>query len=137
MRTASSLKKRHRAAAAGILLIVATLIVSGSACDGDGSGTYELAVSSASGGSITAPGVGTFVYDAGTVVQLAAMPDGGYEFRSWTGDITGIGDPNAASTTITMNGDYAIVANFQAEGGESPDGEVSDGEPPNGEGPYS
>jgi hypothetical protein len=41
-----------------------------------------------------------------------AVPDEGYRFGEWTahvGTITDIYDP---TTTITMNGDYAIVANF-------------------------
>jgi hypothetical protein len=93
--------------------------MSGAACDDDGNGTdnYQLAVSSASGGSVTTPGAGTFTYDAGMVVQLVAMPEEGYEFLSWTGDLDHIADPNAASTTITMNGNYAVVANFETESG--------------------
>jgi len=113
---------------------MAALLVSGAACDGDGNGTgtYQLAVSSASGGSVATPGLGTFTYDGGMVVQLHATPHDGYRFDSWTGDIASIGDPNAASTIITMNGNYAVVANFQTEGGEGPDG----GGPDEG-GPYS
>jgi hypothetical protein len=49
------------------------------------------------------------------VVQLVATPDDGYQFRSWTGDTQGVANPKATSTTITMNGDYAIVANFETE----------------------
>jgi hypothetical protein len=116
------LKKRHRAAAAGIVLIVTALAMGGTACDGDGSGTYQLAISNASGGSVTTPGAGTFTYDAGMVVQLVATANDGYQFLSWTGDTQGIASPNAASTSITMNGNYAIVANFEIEGGASPNG---------------
>jgi len=139
MRTPSCLKRRHRGAAAGILLITVALVIGGVACDGNGnnSDTYQLAVSSASGGSVTTPGAGTFTYDAGMVVQLVATPDDGYQFLSWSGDIQHIADPDAASTTITMNGNYAVVANFEIEGGEDPDGEGADGGSPDGEGPYS
>lgn len=124
---------------AGILLIVMALAIDSVACDGNGnnSDTYQLAVSGASGGSVTTPGPGTFAYDAGTVVQLLAAPDDGYQFHSWTGDITAIGDPSAASTTITMNANYAIVANFEIEGEEVPGGGGSDGEGPDEGGPYS
>ena len=73
--------------------------------------------SSGSGGNVTAPGEGTFPYPAGTMVPLVATPDNGYQFRSWSGDIEHIADPNAASTTITMNANYAIVANFSSGGG--------------------
>jgi hypothetical protein len=112
-----SVKHRH-AAVLTILLIVAALVAGATACDG--ARTYQLAISSGSGGNVTTPGEGTFPYPAGTVVQLLAAPDDGYQFRSWTGDITYIANPNAASTAITMNGNYAIVANFQTEGGTSP-----------------
>jgi hypothetical protein len=54
------------------------------------------------------------------VVQLVATPDDGYQFRSWTGDVAYIPDANAASITITVNGDYAIVANFETEGETDP-----------------
>ena len=105
-----------------ILLIVAVLVAGAPACDGVR--THHLTISSASGGLVATPGEGVYPYGAGAVVQLAATPDEGYEFRSWTGDIAGIGDPNAASTSITMNGDYAIVANFETEGETGPDEEV-------------
>jgi len=73
---------------------------------------YDLTISSTAGGSVTTPGEGTFPYDEGTVVNLAATPDTGYYFANWTGDVGTIADVNAAITTITMNGDYAITANF-------------------------
>jgi hypothetical protein len=41
-----------------------------------------------------------------------ATPDAHYHFTGWTGDTGTIGDANAASTTITMNGDYSVTANF-------------------------
>jgi hypothetical protein len=115
VKTSSRLAKDHRASTVTILLIAAVLLVAGvSACDG--AHTYQLAISSASGGSVVIPGEGTLSYSVGTVVQLMAAADDGYQFRSWTGDVASIGNPNAASTTITMNGHYAIVANFETEG---------------------
>jgi hypothetical protein len=117
MRIASSSVKHRYSAAVGIFLIVASLMVGITACDGD---TYERTISSASGGSVTTPGEGTFTYDEGTVVPLVATPDDGYQFLSWTGDIQHIGDPNATSTTILMNGNYAILANFEVEGETGP-----------------
>lgn len=121
MRTAFCLRKHHHhAAAVGILLIVVVLVAGAVACDGAGADTYQLSISSGSGGNVTAPGEGTYAYPAGTVVPVAATPDEGYQFHSWTGDVTHIANPNAASTTITMNGNYAIVANFQTEGETGP-----------------
>jgi hypothetical protein len=73
---------------------------------------YTLTISSITGGAVTTPGQGPFTYDGGTVVNLVATPTGGYQFTSWTGDVGTIGNVNAPSTTITMNGNYAITANF-------------------------
>jgi len=73
---------------------------------------YNLTVSSTEGGSVTTPGEGTLPYDEGEVVDLVAEADEGYHFVNWTGDVDTIADANAASITITMNGDYSIRANF-------------------------
>jgi hypothetical protein len=74
---------------------------------------YNLTTSSTAGGSVTTPGEGTFPYDEGTVANLVATPDAGYRFVNWTGDVGTIANVDAATTTITMNGDYVIVANFE------------------------
>jgi hypothetical protein len=73
---------------------------------------YDLTTSSTTGGDVTTPGEGTYTYDEGTVVNLVATPDAGYRFDEWTGDVGTIADVNAATTTITMNGDYSITAEF-------------------------
>jgi len=73
---------------------------------------YDLTITSTAGGNVTAPGEGTFTYDANTVVSLNAAPDSGYHFGKWTGDVSAIADVNAATTYITMNSDYSITANF-------------------------
>jgi hypothetical protein len=73
---------------------------------------YNLTISSMDGGSVTVPGEGTFTFDEGTVVNLATEADANYRFTSWTGDVGTVADVNAAVTTITMNGDYTITANF-------------------------
>ena len=73
---------------------------------------YALAIDSTAGGEITVPGEGSFSYNAGAVVDLEATPDAGYEFVSWTGDVDTIASVHAAETTITVDGVYSIVANF-------------------------
>jgi uncharacterized repeat protein (TIGR01451 family)/uncharacterized repeat protein (TIGR02543 family) len=75
-------------------------------------GQYVLTISSSTGGAVTTPGEGTFARDAGTVVNLVASPASGYRFVNWTGDAGTIADVNDVSTTITMNGDCTITANF-------------------------
>ena len=74
---------------------------------------YDLTISSNVGGTVTTPGTGTYTYDAGTVVNLVATPADSYRFVNWTGDVVTITNVNTASTTITMNGDYSIIANFR------------------------
>jgi hypothetical protein len=73
---------------------------------------YDLIISSTDGGSVTTPGEGTFAYVEGTVLDLVAEADEGYLFYEWTGDVGTITSVNAATTTITMNGDYSITAKF-------------------------
>jgi len=73
---------------------------------------YSLTTSSTEGGSVTTPGEGKYTYDAGKVVNLVASPDAGYQFVDWTGDVGTIANVNAATTTITMNNDYSVTANF-------------------------
>ncbi len=75
--------------------------------------TYDLTVASTAGGSVTTPGEGIFTRNAGTEVTLVAQADAGYEFLNWTGAVSTVADVNAASTTITMNGNYSITANFK------------------------
>jgi len=72
----------------------------------------RLIISSTGGGSVTTPGEGTHTYDAGKVVNLVATPDAGYQFVNWTGKVDTIANVDAATTTITMNLDYTITANF-------------------------
>jgi uncharacterized protein YkwD len=79
---------------------------------------YHLSISASEGGGIAALGEGTFTYDEGEVVSLIATPADGYRFASWTGDTDTIDDVDAASTTVTMSGDYSITANFEAIRGE-------------------
>ncbi len=75
---------------------------------------YTLNIIGPAHGSVITPGEGRFfIYEEGTVVDLVAEPDNGYEFVRWTGDVDTIADVNASSTTITMNGDYYISAHFR------------------------
>ena len=73
---------------------------------------YNLTIDSTCGGVVTKPGEGTFTYFEGRVVRLVARPVTGYFFVEWTGDVATIETVNCFLTTITMNGDYHITANF-------------------------
>ena len=86
---------------------------------------YDVTISSTLGGSVDAtfdeeetvigPGETETISDvlAGTVVALVARPHEGHRFVNWTGDVDTIADLNAAETTITVNGDYSILASFE------------------------
>ena len=73
---------------------------------------YNLTISSTEGGEVTTPGEGTRTYEEGMVVNLVADPEEGYRFVNWTGDVGTIADVEDATTTITMNDGYSIIANF-------------------------
>jgi hypothetical protein len=75
----------------------------------------DLTISSTEGGSVTEPGEGVFPCDEGTIVDLVATADEGSLFVRWTGDVGNIYDVNAAVTTITMDSDYSITAEFVSQ----------------------
>ncbi|RJQ36456.1 MAG: hypothetical protein C4555_07455, partial [Dehalococcoidia bacterium] len=71
--------------------------------------TLNIAISGS--GNVT-PELGSHTYPVGTSVNITAAPASGWEFDSWTGDISTIANASSANTTILMNGDYSIRANF-------------------------
>ena len=96
-----------------LLISLAVVLALSVGLIGCGGVEYNLTISSTAGGSVTTPGVGNFTYDKGTVVNLVATPSAGYyHFVNWTGDVGTIADVNDATTTITMNGNYSITAEF-------------------------
>jgi hypothetical protein len=74
---------------------------------------HNLAVSSTQGGEVVTPGEGTFACYGGRGVILLAVSDTGYHFVNWTGDVCNIADVNSAVTTIHMDCDCSVVANFE------------------------
>ena len=78
-------------------------------------GQFSLTVHSTAGGVVTTPGEGTLTYDEGTVVNLVAEAEESYRFINWTDDVGTIANVNAAITTITMDDNYCITANFRPE----------------------
>jgi len=74
-----------------------------------------LTVSTTTGGIVTTPGIGNFNYPDGNIVNLVASANANYHFANWTGSgVTAgkVSNPNAAGTTITMDSDYTVTANF-------------------------
>jgi parallel beta-helix repeat protein len=69
--------------------------------------TLTMAVS---GEGYTTPALGIHIYPAGTVVDITASPSPGcYSFTGWSGSVTSMVNP----TTVTMNGNKAVTANFE------------------------
>ena len=110
MQTTLSSRRYHYVALVSSFAILVALIAGTVGC----APQCNLTISSTAGGSVTTPGEGASKYGQGAVVDLVATPDAGYRFVSWTGDVDKVNDIYAAETTITMNGDYSITANFEA-----------------------
>jgi len=83
---------------------------------------YTLTISATTGGT-TDPAPGSHQYDPGTQVSVTAIPNSGYQFSSWSGDVTGSTNP----VTVTMDSDKSITANFTSTGGDGDDGDGADG----------
>ena len=75
--------------------------------------TYYTLTLAVSGNGSTSPSVGQHPYAAGTMVPITALPANGYRFVIWTGSTGTVANVIAATTTITMNADYSITANFE------------------------
>jgi Divergent InlB B-repeat domain len=71
--------------------------------------SYTLTVQ-VNGSGTTTPAVGTHTYIQGEVVNLTAVPEKGWHFINWTGDVA---DPKSPITTLTMNASKTVVANFK------------------------
>jgi uncharacterized repeat protein (TIGR02543 family) len=71
--------------------------------------TYDVTIDpTPTGGSITLdPATGPYTH--GASVTVTAVPDSGYEFVEWNGDLNGSTNP----TTLIMDGDKTISATFQ------------------------
>ncbi|MGB8226977.1 MAG: hypothetical protein WCE45_08990, partial [Sedimentisphaerales bacterium] len=76
----------------------------------------SLTTSATSGGTVTTPGIGTYWYDYNSPASIvAAVVDPNRHFVNWTGTAVTAGkvaNANAASTTVTMDSNYTVTANF-------------------------
>jgi uncharacterized repeat protein (TIGR02543 family) len=76
--------------------------------------TLTVTVNPSGAGTVSlSPAGGT--YTAGTVVTLTATANTGYRFSSWGGDLSGSQNP----TTITMNSNKSVIANFAQSSGDT------------------
>ena len=75
----------------------------------------SLTTSVSAGGTVTTPGIGTYLYDYNTAASIAASANVNYHFVNWTGSAVTAGkvsNPNSPSTTVLMDANYAVGANF-------------------------
>jgi hypothetical protein len=70
--------------------------------------TFTLTLS-VNGPGVIEPGVGKHSYDIGSVVNISATPDPGSQFDGWSGNVA---SPTSATTTLTINKDNTVTANF-------------------------
>jgi hypothetical protein len=61
-------------------------------------------------GGTTNPAIGSYYHSQGTVVNISASPNSGYEFDYWTGDVA---SPYSQSTTVTIDSDKSVIAHFK------------------------
>ena len=94
------------------IFLIMVISVAGIAGCGTTPVQYELTITSTTGGNVTEPGEGTFIYEEGAIVSLVAEAEGGYGFAEWTGEVETITDVSAAATTIIMNDSYSITDSF-------------------------
>jgi len=76
---------------------------------------YHVTISSSNYGSVTSPGEGVHEYAYGTQLPIVATPESDCQFIRWTGsavDSGKVADSAAASTTVIVDGDYTLVAQF-------------------------
>ncbi len=78
--------------------------------------TFELTIDSSVGGNVTKPGEGTFHYASGQEINLTAIADEDYHFVRWSGDNATIMDTEGDQTTILMEDDFSITAEFRSLG---------------------
>ena len=96
----------------GVFMVAVALVMGMVGCGNGVVIKYDLNITSTTGGHVTSPGEGTFSYNEGTVVNLIAKAEWGYQFLNWSGDVDTIGDVDDPETIITANADYDITANF-------------------------
>ena len=60
----------------------------------------------------------SYTFETDAVVSLKAVPASGYEFDSWIGEVV---DPSSVTTTVTMDCDKTVTANFSRETAPTPE----------------
>ncbi len=107
-----------RAAIVGVWVMTSVLAVGMAAAQGNDPLGYAVVIqqSPAAGGAVT-PGAGVHKFGPGQTVTLSAIPNPGYRFVYWLGDVSAA---NATDTSISVDAPKMIVAVFEREDFEEP-----------------
>jgi len=70
--------------------------------------SYAFTIAAGAGGTVPTGLSQSYTY--GSVVQISATPNPGYQFASWSG--SGIADVNSKDTSVTVSGAQTTTANF-------------------------
>lgn len=79
---------------------------------------HTLTISSTEGGSVTEPGEGDFAAPCNGSVSTKATAETCYKFTHWSGTAVAAGkvaEPNNPSTTVFVDADYTLIANFKLD----------------------
>jgi len=89
---------------------------------------YELEIDSTEGGEVTEPGEDTYTHFSWEEIDLNAEPEEGYMFTGWAGDTETIENPESEQTSIEIQEDHSITANFVIEDDEDEEDEEEEQE---------
>ena len=68
--------------------------------------------------------MGAGIFDDGTEASISAVPDEGYEFAGWIGE--GIADRSITTTTVLVDRDQTILADFRLPSADQDDDGIDD-----------
>ena len=103
--------KLHKFKIVGIFILLVVLVGTLSACNDEGPADteYTLTIKVEGEGSVE-PNAGSYEYEEGTIVDLKAISDEGWEFSKWEGNVK---DSKAKETKILMEDDETVTAVFE------------------------
>ena len=104
----------NRLTALSTLLYALALTASPAYCS-EKSVELVLGQSPADGGIVT-PGTGVHHFVTDATIAITAVPQAGYRFSHWLGDVT---NPGSKTTQIHLNSSKAVMAVYQAIAGEA------------------
>lgn len=103
--------RRSHLLISGVVMLVVVLGAARSGQAAVGNTALLLKQSPANGGTVT-PGVGVHNLVSDSVVNLTAIPEQGYRFVYWLGDVS---DPESNNTVASLDSPKIIIAVFERD----------------------